>query len=565
METQVSYWNRFWKRKIRRRTFLSGVVVGGAAVAAGSLVGCGGDEETGGTPAGTSGASPGAGEQPKRGGTWRWISVSPGHLDVTTTTPIHNANAALLVYHRLLNLSIPDYLVQEGLAKWEQPDNTTAIFTLPSGVKFHDKPPVSGRTLTAQDVVFSINRLTTPEPLFIHRADYAAIDKMEATDDLTVRITTKYPDASLLSALGDVQAAIIAPETIDSYGDIRSAEGTIGTGPFIVQDWDRDRGGNFVRNPTYYKEGLPYFEGAEQIIAPALDEWDAFLGGQQDEGPVPDEDVAGFNAEAQGMIVGSGSATAGNGVGFMLNLQRQPFGDVRVRRAFSLLFDRSEFLKLNYPGSPNIRPSVAFGQVHEFWNMSVDETQKLPWGWDPARKEEDYRQAHQLLEAAGFSPGNKISLEILSSNTPTAVTQTEIVASLLTRNAADRVETTIVPLDIATWRRRAAGGQLDSEVATNITGYDPDQALSKMHASTGGRNYGKWNDPEMDRLLERERSEFDRQARKPLVNEAQRYIADQAPVVWLGHTKTLVAVKDSVRGFVPGYFYWQHEQSWLAS
>ncbi len=97
------------------------------------------------------------------------------------------------VYDRLLRFQDADQIPEPDLAAAmpEQPDPTTYVFTIQEGAKFHNKAPVNGRVATAADVVWSLDRARTPDnPLFIHRSLMESIDKIEAPDAKTVRITT---------------------------------------------------------------------------------------------------------------------------------------------------------------------------------------------------------------------------------------------------------------------------------------------------------------------------------------------------------------------------------------
>lgn len=110
-----------------------------------------------------------AGSEPKRGGTFVYAAQGLTHLDIHQTTYANVATVSLLIYNRLVRPRISDNIPEPDLAqKIEQPDELTYVFTLPRGARFHNKPPANGRELTAEDVVFSLQRARTPEPTFLH-------------------------------------------------------------------------------------------------------------------------------------------------------------------------------------------------------------------------------------------------------------------------------------------------------------------------------------------------------------------------------------------------------------
>lgn len=551
------------QRRFSRRRLLSGASLASVGIGALTVFACGREERP------TSISAPAG--PPRRGGVFRYWMLDPGHLDIMTTTVIHTWKMAGVVYNKLVRLTPLDRNVEPDLAQWEQADELTLIFRIPQGVKFHDKPPVNGRELTARDVVFSLDRIRSPEPVFIHRADYRAIERVEAVDTHTVRIATSAPDASVLNTLGNPQTIITAPEVIEQFRDLKSTEAQIGTGPFVLQSFDRSTGGRLVRHPQYFKAGLPYLDGLELFLLGSSDQaWDLFLAGRLDTANVAREEVSGFDAKARGLISAPDSACGGAPLTWTFNLQRKPFDDIRIRRALSLILDRQEAKENGYPGFPPplSRISVALGLDHEFYNLSIEETERLPWGWDPKKRSDDLRQGIQLLEQAGITQANPLRIEIIGDASPSAVHGVitgEYMKGYLEKVTQGRVLLTLRYLQVAAWRERAARGDFDAEFSHNCLGFDVDHALSKMYGADGGRNYGRWNDPEMERLLAKQRAALDRRQRKAAVNEAQRYIADQVPHASIAYGAVPVVVKQSVQGYVPGQGFEQLERTWFAT
>src|SRR5581483_11292748 len=106
------------------------------------------------------------------------------------------------------------------------------------GVKWHNKPPASGRPLTANDVVFSLNRIRTDDPKFLYRSHLQSVDKIEAINNTTVRFTMKQPDATILGKLADTNMLMLAPEVVERAGRFATAETAVGTGAFVLQSKD---------------------------------------------------------------------------------------------------------------------------------------------------------------------------------------------------------------------------------------------------------------------------------------------------------------------------------------
>lgn len=555
-----------WQRRLSRRQALKGAALGGAGLAAAAAISCRKEQKP---------TTPSGEEMVRRGGTFRYVMAPPGHLDIMQLFVVHVWKLTGVVYNRLAKLTpvefepIPD-LVQS----WEQPDPLTLVFKLTPGVKFHNKPPVNGRALKASDVVFSLDRVRSKEPLFVHNADYRAIDRMETPDDTTIRIRTTSPDASLLSTLASPQSIIIAQEVIDRFGDLKRPEAQVGTGPFILGDFRIDTGGKLSRNPEYFKPGLPYLDGLDLGVMFPPQDWNLFLAGQMDsQGTgIPREEAPGFDAEARGLVSALSSVCGGNSLGMRFNLERKPFDDIRVRRALSLILDRVKALEVAYPGHQAkkwAQPAVALGFEQAKWDLSPEERERLPWGWSQATKQRDIQEGVRMLEAAGFTRANPLRFGVVGDNNPGSAHgphMGEGMKGYFESVTEGRVRVEPLEYVLATeWRARSARGEYDVDFGLTCVGWDVDHPLSKNHASDGGRNYGRWKDPEMDRLLEKERTIFNVQERKAAVHAAQRYIADQVPLAWIGWGATPTVHRKNVRNHIPGNGWEQLEHTWLAS
>ena len=161
---------------------------------------------------------------PKRGGTLRVRGWDPPHFDPHLTRNFKTHTALSFVYNKLLRHKVgPDvppgtFIVEPDLAeRWEVPDDTTYIFHLRQGVKWHNKPPVNGRELVAEDVKFSFDRFLTVEgnP---ERQLLDSVDRVEVVDRYTVKFLLKEPFVWLLDILANAMCVwIVAPEVAKQY------------------------------------------------------------------------------------------------------------------------------------------------------------------------------------------------------------------------------------------------------------------------------------------------------------------------------------------------------------
>src|SRR6266567_422362 len=184
------------RSRLSRRSALSGLA---AAAGRAGLTALGAGCSAGTRPA-SSGPAAGSNQakQPKRGGVLNYAGGAAGSNDTRgrsfdpTIQTQWASKAYTLFYERLLSYDLRNYKVGPELAqKWEQPSQTEYLFTLKQGVKWHNKPPANGRPLTADDIVWSLERARTDDPKFYSRSLLTLVDKIEAPDKSTIRITTK--------------------------------------------------------------------------------------------------------------------------------------------------------------------------------------------------------------------------------------------------------------------------------------------------------------------------------------------------------------------------------------
>src|ERR1700675_4884398 len=167
-------------------------------------------------------------QTPKSGGTIALRLWDPPHFDpylqVSYKTHIvYSFTHSRLVKHKVGPAVVPGTFAIEGdLAEsWSQPDETTYIFKLRRAVRWQPKPPVNGRELTAEDVVYSVERFRTVTGN-ANAYMLSSVDKIEAPDKYTVKFTLKEPYVWFLDMLANSHAvAIIAKECVEKFGDLK--------------------------------------------------------------------------------------------------------------------------------------------------------------------------------------------------------------------------------------------------------------------------------------------------------------------------------------------------------
>jgi peptide/nickel transport system substrate-binding protein len=316
-----------------RRHFLRGVAATGALVGAGGLLtACSGSGTTGTT---SSTAPTGA---PKRGGDLK-VGITGGGpsdtidphkgLTYTDTSRLQSLYTPLVQLDANAEL---EYMLAESITPVSSNDFTQWEIKLKPGITFHD-----GKPLTAQDVVFTLNRNVSNG--FSGTIPLGPIDikNTKATDAHTVLVKMTKPYSSFVNQLAASWVYLyIAPVGFNPAKPV-------GTGPFMFKSFAPNARSVFTRNPNYWRSGLPYADTLEIIdfpdtvsLANALQTGVIHAAGTLD-GP---QMAALDNAGGVKAVASKG----GGIVPFTMRVDTPPFHDVRVRQALRLLVDRAQLI-----------------------------------------------------------------------------------------------------------------------------------------------------------------------------------------------------------------------------
>jgi peptide/nickel transport system substrate-binding protein len=181
-------------------------------------------------------------QTPKRGGVLRIAEREAPNLDPHLSISFLTHSYVSLSYSQLVRFpngpeqkSPTDFSVVPDLAeKWTvSKDGKVYTFHLRKGVRFHNKPPVNGREVTAEDVKYSLDRFMARSAF---RTRFEPVAGVDVVDRHTVRITLKEPYAPFLNHLASPSFCAILPrEAEDKFKDFNHPDAVIGTGPFVLK------------------------------------------------------------------------------------------------------------------------------------------------------------------------------------------------------------------------------------------------------------------------------------------------------------------------------------------
>ena len=285
---------------------------------------------------------------------------------------------------------------------WKFIDDKTVEFKLRQGVKFHNKPPVNGREMTADDVVYNLEERFKRGLWgqgFVGQVFY---DHAEATDKYTVRIYLAKP-FNFISEFADGQRqGWIQPREAagpDGKEWLQQPEKSwIGTGPFVLKEYQSGVKLTFDKNPNYFKPGRPYLDRIEALIIPdTATRLAALRSGQLDIYPAA---APGVMQEMKSTNPEMFAKTCPDqfALGLHFHIGKPPYNDVRVRRALSMALSRDVIVKNALRGDGSA--------MYQLWPLDP-EAVKLGDFPPAVRQYQEYRpdEAKKLLAEAGYPRG----------------------------------------------------------------------------------------------------------------------------------------------------------------
>lgn len=554
MNNGSSFWDRYTKARISRRRALQAAAVGGASVGAIALVGCSSDNNNnnnngGQTPSG--GASPTAGtEQPVTGGTFNGtVSLVLGKDPHKAATFLTHALASYS-YSRLMRfktqrgeLPQSDWYqpVNELASKVEHPDDTTYIFTL-NDVNWHNVPPVNGRKLTADDVVFSFNRYSEISP---NKANLDMVDSVTASSDGTqVTFKLKQPFGLFLNRIASFQDLWIMPKEFVEESENAAEERMLGSGPFIFDSYEANVAMKWKKNPDYFETDengnkLPYVDAVNlAIITDQNQVLSQFAAKQLDTITVPPKLLSTVRSQSPDAVIDSSLSQILSFLYFepaSYTSDKLPFKDERVRRGMSMAIDREGLLNLVSPEGGKWANLINAGFGDAWWldpqGSEIGDAGKW-YQYDP-------QEARAQFEAAGVSEFNT-PMHFSTTVYTTIVPYYDIVRQALPAMLKDAgVSVQEVGEEYGVYISKTFGrGEFDGftfgleSVFSDVAAYWTNMFYPRD--AGGGRNHSSVNDAELVNRIESMLAIQDIEELQNENKDLQKYVSDKmyyVPVV----------------------------------
>lgn len=426
------------------------------------------------------------------------------------------------VYDYLVDIDARNEVVPRLARDWSVADDgLTYTFALYEDAAFHD-----GRPVTADDVVWTFERLRDPDAGFPTADLYANIEDIEATGEHEVTFRLAEPNPFFLYDLSD-NHALVVPAGSDDLGAT-----FVGSGPFVLEDYRPGTRMSLRANPDYHLEGRPGVERLELVFfADQAAAVNAIRGGQLDlvlRMPTAlYRSLEGARGVERVMVPTNGFDLV------RLRSDRPPGDDPRVVQALKLAVDREAIVAAVTQGLAVQGHDTPVGPLYEAYFLP-----------EPGLPPHDPERARELLAEAGYEDG--LALELHTPDTGDRPDLAVVLKEQLDAAGFD-IEVVVEPESVY----YGENGWL--EVDFGITGWGsrpvPQFYFDTMIACDAVWNEAHFCDEEVDRLIELAGSTRDEAERVEAYHELQRILAERGPYVIPYFFPQHAAIREGFEGF----------------
>jgi peptide/nickel transport system substrate-binding protein len=425
----------------------------------------------------------------------------------------------------------PDQYWTGRLAEsWEMPDAQTIIAHIRQGVQWQDRPPVNGREFTAYDVQEHFDRIlgkgNYTQPCTLYFARLGLWKSITATDKYTVKFEFAYPTAQGFLSVSELagQCYIESPEWVQ-LGNPNDWKSVVGTGAWILTDFTAGASATYSKNPNYWgyderhpQNKLPYADTLKEVCIPDIATALAALRtGKVDiiteVGWQQAKSLGRTNPELQQAKMPSPFSP-----GLQPRVDKEPFTDIRVRKALNMAIDRKTIAQTLYGGTTDGNPCGVVNPAHKGYAYPYAD-------WPQALKDEysyNPTKAKQLLAEAGYPDGFKTNMVIATTSNDLEVMQT-VKAYFKDIGVDMELRTMDMPILMAF----TIGKKHDQMCAGSCARTFIPQMNIAAYTPKDMANYGNIQDPAYDAMYQKFLQSTDPEEARQLVNDCVKYALEQ--------------------------------------
>jgi peptide/nickel transport system substrate-binding protein len=470
----------------------------------------------------------------------------------------------LVVFDPKEKVNSPDHIVPDLAETWAYNDDKTQLtFKLRQGVKWHDgKPFTSADVKCTWDAVSGLhqddkNPIIRKSP---RKGWYSNLKEVKTNGDYEVTFVLGRPQPSFLTMLAGGYSPVYSCHVPDRVMRTKP----IGTGPFKVVDFKRNESIKLVKNPDYWKKGHPYLDGIDWTIVPNRST--RLLGFQSGQFDMTFDSDVTFpllkDVKAQKPDAVCESRPSNVNSNLLVNRDKPPFDNADIRKAMVLALDAKAFRDILSEGH-DLDGAVMLPPPNGFWGMPKDQLPSL-LGHSPDI-EKNRAEAKAIMEKLGYTADKPLKIKVATRNI--AIYRDPAVI-LIDQLKQIHIDAELEPIDTTVWYTKLTRG--DYQVGMNLTGVgidDPDVNFYENYYSTSDRNYTHYKNPEVDKLIDQQSAEQDREKRKQIVWKIEKILADDAARPILGYKVDNTCWDPKVKGVMLQvnsiYNGWRFEDIWL--
>ena len=448
------------------------------------------------------------------------------------------------LFRGLVNINSDLQIVPDLAEGWKVDDaGVVYTFTLRDGITFHD-----GRAITAEDFKYSIERAADPEvhsdTAFRYLGDIVGVKEkfngeadevsgVQVVDERTVRITIDEPKEYFLAKLTYPSAAVVDRNTVEPLGfDWWMSDDINGSGPYRLLRWEEEEVVILQRFDDFHTPASVEYIVSPLTALPGVGGLGSYLSGAWDAVPVGVGSLDAIRAsEELSTQLGEYDQLTTYYVG--VDGSQPPFDDPRVRLAFLMALDRERLIEVVYDGNVQL----AKGLLPPGMPGYSESLRGIPY---------DVEEARRLLAESTYA-----------GDFP------EVVFSAVDRGGEP---SEMVQFMVAAWQEELGVDVQVDLIESDLYFYSLENVVSNLWHSGWVADYPdpenfldlllhshafetRYVNEQFDSLIERARTERDRETRLGLYAEAEQLMIDEAGLFPLFHVKDYVLVHPRVQGF----------------
>ncbi|MCK1604780.1 ABC transporter substrate-binding protein [Bradyrhizobium sp. 166] len=409
---------------------------------------------------------------------------------------------------------------------WKLVDPLKWTFRIRRDVRFHN-----GRELTTEDVAFSMTRLLDEKTGALSRSLLGPVASVTADDKYTVSFNMTVPFADMPYTVSQPYSAIVAKENVDKL-----MIAPIGSGPFILKQYDSGNSVLLSKNPDYFQKGQPQLDEVRMVLMKSMAvQASALSSGEIDMMLfAPAELVATLKADNRVKVV-VGSPDRHQPI--VMFAQKKPTDDPRVRKALRLASNRENAL------------SAAAFDVGSIGN-DVPAAPKSPWASGKLQQRTyDPVAAKKLLTEAGYPNG--VDMVLYTSKGRPGLEEASIAYQQSAVAAGIRVN--IKSIDIQQLYVQELSNPREFTMAhinwgaqsSGITG----EPFSQFVKTDAAYNYARYSNPKLDEMLLKAGGVFSKDERTALYDQIQEILWEEGPEVIPYFAAQATAMRRIIQGY----------------